>query len=386
MTLIHINHTLLKITLGFSLILICGCSLHHNDNESDAEATEEHAHSQSEHESLIKLSASKAIAFGVVTETIDAGDFSEVIAVSGRIESMPSDEATITATRSGIFTLSASTNVGMKVASGYKIGSIQSASVQGGNPSIEATATRNAAKRELDRLTPLHDDGVVSTQVYNEARSAYEQAEASLRNSQQGSSSVFAPKSGVIARLLVKSGEFVDAGQPIALVSGNIHLTLRADVPEKYVAHLPNIESANFILASSSDIICLKDLNGNRISSYDSAIADNGYIPVYFSFDNDGKVSPGSFAEIYLTLGKRHQVLSVPKDAIVEISGNKCIYTLLEDGLYEKHVVSTGATDGNRIEIVSGLDSGEKVVVKGAQVVRMAETSATTVPGHTHNH
>lgn len=386
MTRIHISKALLTLTVAISFLFTNGCSHHHNGNESDSSATEVHDYDKHDHDGLVRLSASKARDFGVVAEIIEAGDFSEVIAVSGKIEPLASDEATITASRSGIFNISSSANAGMKVSAGSNIGTIHSSSVQGGDPTLEAAAIRDAAKRELDRLTPLHEDGVVSTQAYNEARSAYEQADAALRNSRQGSVSVVSPKSGVITQIFVKSGQYVEAGQPLAMVSGNTHLTLRADVPEKYHASIHGVETANFRPASSSDAFSLKDLNGKRISSRESSIADNGYIPVYFSFDNDGKVTPGSFAEIYLISGKRQNVISVLKDAIVEIGGNKCLYTLYEDELYEKHLVATGASDGQKVEILSGLKSGEKVVVKGAQIVRMAETSATAVPGHTHNY
>ncbi|MDE5839891.1 MAG: efflux transporter periplasmic adaptor subunit, partial [Muribaculaceae bacterium] len=109
-------------------------------------------------------------------------------------------------------------------------------------------------------------------------------------------------------------------------------------------------------------------------------------IPLYFTFTNNGVISPGAFAEVYLISDSRHNVISVPKEAIVEISGNKCVYSTHGEGHYMKHVVSTGATDGKRVEILSGLEPGEEVVVAGAQVIRMAETSATAVPGHTHNH
>ncbi len=79
-------------------------------------------------------------------------------------------------------------------------------------------------------------------------------------------------------------------------------------------------------------------------------------------------------------------MISVPKEAIVEINGNKCVYAAHGEGHFIKHLVTLGASDGKRVEILSGLEEGEEVVVKGAQAVRMAETSATAVPGHTHNH
>lgn len=379
----NINTTLLIWAALHLCVIDTACSgTNKNDDHSiHNEETHEHAHS-----GLIKFDDHKAKEFGVRNEKIDASEFSDAISVSGQIESKAADEGIVTATRSGIFMLSPNINTGVKVSAGSAIGNIRVTSVQGSDPSVEATAVRDAAKRELDRLTPLHKDGVISTKTYNEALAAYEQAEAALKSTRQGSTSVVSPKSGVITQLLVKSGEYVEAGQKVAVISGNMQLILRADVPEKYIRNISTIETANFRVASSDETFSLGDLNGKILSSGSAGIAENGYITLYFSFDNNGKITPGSFAEINLISGKRKSVISVPKEAIVEISGNKCVYTRHGEGLYEKHVVATGASDGIRVEIKSGLNSGEDVVVKGAQTVRMAETSATAVPGHTHNH
>lgn len=370
---------------------------HDHDHEDHDHEAEDHDHHEGEHDdhyeheghdhgALIELKKEQADKFGVMTEKIIPSAFSEVTAVSGRIESKASDEGVASATRNGILTLSPNINVGVKVGAGTSIGSISASKVQGGDPTVQAVAARDAAKRELDRLKPLHDDGIVSTEEYNNALRAYEEAEAAVKTSRQGSASVNSPKAGVITQLLAKSGEYVEIGQSIAVVSGNTSLTLRADVPEKYISRLSGVKTANFRPASSEEVISLEEIGGKLISNVGSAVAENGYIPVYFSFSNNGKVAPGAFAEIFLKSGERHDVLSVPKEAIVEINGNKCIYAAHGDGHYIKHVVDLGASDGKRVEILSGLHPGEDVVVKGAQVVRMAETSATAVPGHTHNH
>lgn len=362
---------------------------HHDDDEHDHDEHEHEDHDGHEghdHSSLIELKEEQALRFGVKTEKINPTEFAEVTVVSGRIESKASDEGVATATRNGILTLSPNINVGVRVGAGASLGTISASNVQGGDPTVQAVAARNAAKRELDRLKPLHDDGIVSTEEYNNALRAFEEAEAAVKTSRQGSASVNSPKAGVITQLLAKSGEYVEIGQRIAVVSGNTSLTLRADVPEKYIGRLSNVRTANFRTASSEDVISLDDLNGKMISNAGSSVSENGYIPVYFSFSNDGRVAPGAFAEVYLQAGERHGVLSVPKEAIVEINGNKCVYAAHGKGHFIKHVVTIGSSDGQRVEILSGLNQGEEVVVKGAQVVRMAETSATAVPGHTHNH
>lgn len=358
----------------------------HDHEDGDHEHDDHNEHSGHDHTGLIELKKEQADRFGVKTEKIDPSSFSEVTVVSGRIESRASDEGIATATRNGILTLSSNVNVGVRVGSGASIGSISASNVQGGDPSVQAVTARNAAKRELDRLKPLHEDGIVSTEEYNNALRAYEEAEATVKTTKQGSASVTSPKSGVITQLLAKSGEYVEVGQSIAAISGNTSLTLRADVPEKYIPRLAGVKTANFRPASSEEVIALEDLNGKMISNAATSVSENGYIPVYFSFSNNGQVAPGAFAEVFLKSGERHDVLSVPKEAIVEINGNKCLYAAHGDGHFIKHVVTLGGSDGKRVEVLSGLHPGEEVVVKGAQIVRMAETSATAVPGHTHNH
>ncbi|MBD5261976.1 MAG: efflux RND transporter periplasmic adaptor subunit [Bacteroides sp.] len=356
----------------------------HHEGEHGEEGHDEHA--GHDHSGLIELKSEQAERFGVKTERITAADFSEVTVVSGRIESKASDEGVATATRNGILTLSSDINTGMKVGAGSVIGSISASRVQGGDPTVQAVAARNAAKRELDRLRPLHEDGIVSTEEYNNALRTYEEAEAAVKTSKQGSASVNSPKAGVITQLLAKSGEYVEIGQPIATVSGNTSLTLRADVPEKYIGRLAGVKTANFRPASSEAVVSIEELGGKMITQAGTSVSANGYVPVYFSFSNNGSVAPGAFAEVYLLSGTRHGVLSVPKEAIVEINGNKCVYAAHGEGHFIKHVVTLGASDGKNVEIVAGLTPGEDVVVKGAQIVRMAETSATAVPGHTHNH
>jgi len=375
--------------IAFLSLFVISASCGHSDSgahNGSVSAEKNEGHYDQDHGNLIEFDEHRAKQFGVSTEKIIPSEFTDVIMVSGRIESKASDEGVATATRSGILTLSPDINPGVRVSAGSVIGMISADKVQGGNPSAQARASRDAAKRELNRLAPLFKEGVVSADVYNDALRSYEEAEAALRTSSQGSGSIVSPKTGVITTLLAKSGEYVEVGQKVAVISGNTSLTLRADVPEKYIRELSAVETANFRPASSSDVFLISELGGRMISNPGTAVSENGYIPVYFSFGNNGSVAPGAFAEVWLKSGVRHDVLSVPIEAVVEISGNKCVYSKHSEGHYVKHPVTLGASDGKRVEILSGLPEGEEVVVKGAHIVRMAETSSASVPGHTHNH
>lgn len=80
----------------------------------------------------------------------------------------------------------------------------------------------------------------------------------------------------------------------------------------------------------------------------------------------------------------RHGVLAVSSEAITESQGIYFVYVQHSADTYRKVEVTLGASDGMRTEILSGLHPGDKVVTRGATLVRLA-ANATAVPeGHSH--
>jgi multidrug efflux pump subunit AcrA (membrane-fusion protein) len=70
----------------------------------------------------------------------------------------------------------------------------------------------------------------------------------------------------------------------------------------------------------------------------------------------------------------------------VNILGNYFIFVQLTPESFEKRLVTLGATDGYRTEVLSGVEPGERVVTKGASMVRLAQNGAALDPhaGHVH--
>ncbi len=331
----------------------------------------------------------KAASFGIETTILQPSTFAEIIPVSGQIEPAPSDRMTVTAKRSGIVTLNPGISPGTKVSSGSGICSISSKGMQGGDVNSAAAANLEKTKKEIDRLTPLYKEGIVTASEFNEAERAYKEALAlsgAAVSGAKGVSSETAPGAGIVTDIFVTSGQYVEAGAPIASIAKNSRLTLRADVPEKYLPRISSIVSANFRPDYTREVFSVSELGGKRISGDATAASRNGYIPVYFSFDSNGNTLAGAYTEVYLKGAQRDNVISVPREALIEMQGNKYIYVREHGHAYEKRLVKTGATDGLNVEIVDGLMPGEEIVTKGATIVRMAETSAIAPPGHTHNH
>ena len=277
---------------------------------------------------------------------------------------------------------------GKSVSAGTGIASVSAKGMTGGDTNAAAKARLDAARRELDRMTPLHDEGIVSTRDYNAAILAYDEAKAAY--SARGAAGVAtSPISGTITSVIAANGQFVNVGDPIATVAAGGNMILRADVPEKYYHLIADIYDANIKLSYCDSVVSISSIGGHRVKGANVASATRpGYIPVVFSFDNSkGNLVSGAAAEIYLKLhaGDGETSISVPNSALSEQQGNFFVYVKIDGHGYRKTLVTTAGSDGENTIITSGVTSGDEVVVKGTSVVRMAETSGVVPEGHHHH-
>lgn len=349
---------------------------HHHDNDD--------GHHGSEDE--IVLSSDAAERFGVTTETVALAPFHDVLKVSGTILPSPTDAAIVAAPTSGIISFASGIDRGTKLSSGTIIATVKSSGISGGDQNQADKAAYEAARRELDRLKPLYDERLVTASEYNAALGAYEEAKATYSKA-ASSGIVSSPISGVITSIDVAQGQYVEVGSTVAKVSGSTRLTLRADVPERYYQHAASFKDAVIHTSYSDNQLTVSKAGGHRISSGQNVVANMpGYIPVYFSFDNDGSIVPGSNVEVYLRGTESTEVISVPISALSEQQGNMFVFVRLDEDCYRKVPVRAGRNDGDRVEILSGLNVGDEVVVTGATTVRIAESSGVVPEGHSHNH
>lgn len=367
--------------------LLPGCNKGKADDEL-AHHHHEHAEASPEgHSEEIVLHEHEAERFGVKSDTIRPGEFFETIEASGRVMPSPADNSIVSAPTSGTVRFAQGINAGVKVAKGALIATVDPATASGGNPDRAAKAALDAAKRELDRLTPLYKDRLVTASDYNAALAAYEQAKAGY-SATALSGRATAPVGGTITAINAAQGQYVEAGTPIATISSTRNLALRIDVPQKYFAAVPSLDNARVKFAYSPEAIDIASLGGKRLTG--DAVPASGtsgaYIPVYFSITNDGSIVPESYFTAYL-LGKRREgVISVPKTALSEQQGNFYVYQRLDEDCYRKKPVRTGSSDGINVEILSGIEPGDVIVTEGTTTVRLAEGASVMPEGHSHNH
>ena len=78
----------------------------------------------------------------------------------------------------------------------------------------------------------------------------------------------------------------------------------------------------------------------------------------------DGRLKPDMFANVEIITDVRRAAMSLPQSAVLDDGGKKIVFVQTDKG-YEKHIVTTGIQNGDRIEILDGLQAGDKVVIKG---------------------
>lgn len=374
-----------------SIFAISMAACHSHNDSAHAVESEEHEH-EHEHEhghehggDEIVLEPADAARLGVEVDTVRATIFTETLKVSGEILPSSADRGVVAAPTAGIVRLSSGINPGSQVSAGQAIATVTARNVSGGDANQAAKVAMDNAKRELDRVTPLLADGLVTRREYNEALAAYESAKAAYSPAAASGAAV-APRAGVITSINVGDGEYVETGQAIATVAANSSLTLRALVPTAQAEFLPRVSGA-VMSFHNGQTVDVAGYSGRLLSSAPASAGETpGYVPVYFSFSGTAPVIPGSATEVYLKGAERTGVISLPIDAIVEQMGQKFVFIREGDHAYHKHPVTIGNSDGQRIEIKSGIEPGEIAVVKGSTFVRLAEQATVAPEGHSHNH
>lgn len=356
-----------------------------HDHEAEGEAKKAHA----AHADEIVLTPEKAQAAGVQVEEVQPAAFRSVIPTSGQVLAAQGDEATVVAAVSGVVNFTRSLIEGTQVSAGMALLTVSSQHIQEGDPVKRARIAYETAKSEYERAAKLVDKQIVSQKDFNQLKENYENARIAyeaLSPSKDGKGvAVKSPIGGYVKSCLVKEGDYVTVGQPLLTVTQTRRLQLKAEVSERYYAGLKSIVSANFTTTYDDKVYRLDDLKG-RLLSYGKSSGDASYyIPVTFEFDNRGDVIPGSFVEVYLLSEERQGVISLPVSAITEEQGLNFVYLQVDAECYKKQEVKLGMNDGCRVEVLSGLKGGEKVVTVGAMHVKLA-AAGNTIPGHTHNH
>jgi cobalt-zinc-cadmium efflux system membrane fusion protein len=184
----------------------------------------------------------------------------------------------------------------------------------------------------------------------------------------------------------VTNRQYVEAGAPLISIAQNKDLFLKADVQQKYMNALPYITTANIRTTQDNKIYTLEELDGEIISFGKNVSDDNHMIPVTLQVGNRNGIIPGSFVEVFLKTETNSEALTISNSALIEEQGNYFVLIQLTPESFERREVKVGNSDGLKTEILSGIKVSDRVVTRGAILVKLASVSNSIDPhaGHVH--
>lgn len=329
----------------------------------------------------------------------------ESIRVSARIEPRPGGAADVVAPLHGRLTGVLDVVLGASVSRGQELARlVPPPSVPGDLPQLqraraETQTSLTLATRDRERAERLTGAGAAPEKRVEVARAAEEQAktrlsaaEASLEQynaARAGGAAdadalfvVRAPVSGVIARRDAATGANVTAGAILFRVVDASQVHIVGQVPEAGAARARFVRDAEIEIAGQSGRVPA----GRLVSVGKVLDPQSRTLPITFAFDNRTPGLPvGQAVFLHLLLATTEPRPVVPAAAVVDDAGRPIVFVQREGETFERRAVALGPRSGDVVQITEGVRVGERVVTKGAYLVRLASLS-TSVPAHGHVH
>lgn len=244
----------------------------------------------------------------------------------------------------------------------------------------EAKAVLDESKAKRDRAARLINQGIIpkaemdtADADYKVAMSRYQDAIEEIRNrqgvlaqrrselnlarQQLADTILYAPMNGVVQQKQASVGEYLAAAAPVVDIVQVDPLRLRVDVPERESHKIHTGQSVRVTLEGDPDSYL-----GTVKRLSPSISQQNRVLSVEADVRNNGHLKPGAFVKAEIVTDQTSTAATVPTSAIVTFAGIEKVITV-EGGKAVEKVVMTGKRGPDWVEIKSGINVGQPVIV-----------------------
>ncbi len=241
--------------------------------------------------------------------------------------------------------------------------------VQIEDDTLVAERDRAIHRVELARLREARQQdllaqGLTSQDDYDLAFSQLNvlQAEQRLADAELAKTVIEAPFSGVIGLRAVSRGARVSPETPIASLQKLDPVKIEFTVPEAYAARMGVGESVRFRVRAIEE-----DYEGRIYAIEPTVDRETRSLRARARCANPGgRLLPGAFADVEIAVRQIEDAITVPALAVIPELGSKKVF-VLEDGKATSRLVETGIRTENEVQIVSGVEAGDRVIVSAIQ-------------------
>jgi len=195
-----------------------------------------------------------------------------------------------------------------------------------------------------------------------QTRAALNQAKLNLHDAY-----VRAPFSGIIQTRTVQTGQYVQTGTVLATLVRRDPLLLRFKVPERDASQFSTGLAANFKVRNNDKEFSARIIHVAASADQETRLVD---VTAEINDPKDGALRPGSFAEIVVPVRSARTAPVIPQTAI-RPSERGFLAFVVEDGKAVERILNIGMrTADGLVEVLSGVNAGETLVVRGAEALR----------------
>ncbi len=264
----------------------------------------------------------------------------------------------------------------------------------------EALVTLEQARRDQTRAERLLAAGAVPTRRVEEARTAEAMAQTRLQAARarlaqyeatraaDGTETgvkrflVRAPISGTITESAAISGAGAEVGKVLFRIVDINTLHVSGVVAESDYPKLRQLSGAEIEMPGSGALRAA----GKLIGVGHVVDAATRTVPVVYEIDNRDHflaVNQTVFLRLLLTAADRKP--AIPEAAIIDDAGRPVVFVQRSGETFLRRPVKTGVRSGGFVQILSGVEAGDRVVTRGAYLIRLS-TMSSAVPAHGHVH
>jgi RND family efflux transporter MFP subunit len=235
------------------------------------------------------------------------------------------------------------------------------------------------AKTTFERQERLWNQKIGSEIQYLQAKSNYEAQATAVKQLEQqlAKTRVTAPFSGTIDEVITDQGTVVAPGQSQLMRLVNLNnMYVEADIPERY---LGNVTKGKKVTVEFPVLGTKVESNVRQTSNYINPA--NRTFKVEIGVPNkDNSVKPNLTAKLKINDYTNENALLVPQSIISEnAKGEQYVYVVKDkngnnEGIAKRAIIKTGKTQGDVIEITSGIENGAEIIQEGARSVRDGQT------------
>ena len=232
---------------------------------------------------------------------------------------------------------------------------------------IQAKTKESLASENERRAKLLLQKEAISQEEYDVARADFKsaQAQSQLISAQIAKTAVRAPFSGKIGLRSISPGTYITPTVLVAKLVNISQLKITFSIPEKYASEVKMGSKLTFMVSGSSEKYNAKvyaiepEVDTQTRTLQIRAVAEN----------KDGKLLPGTFADVELPLEVIKDAIIIPTEAVIPIQNGKKVFISDKGKAKEIKIETTTRTDAS-VLVLSGLKSGDTVITGGVMSLK----------------